>query len=148
MLTSTISFTGADPVGGAPGAHPPKIGNNLHFFIKWGSLSVTCVRSVVFSGYSGFLHQYNWPPRYHWNIVESGVKGPFFLSAPPNLKSWIRLCFMWPYLYMCSFKLHVLRLYKHKYKFFFFFFFFFFKLLPIMINHVLPINFTWVVLAC
>ena len=22
----------------------------------------------------GFLHQYNWPPRYNWNIVESGVK--------------------------------------------------------------------------
>jgi hypothetical protein len=27
-----------------------------------------------FSGYSGFLHQYNWPPRYNWSIVESGVK--------------------------------------------------------------------------
>jgi hypothetical protein len=23
---------------------------------------------------SSFLHQYNWPPRYNWNIVESGVK--------------------------------------------------------------------------
>ena len=22
----------------------------------------------------GFLHQYNWPPRYNWNIVESGAK--------------------------------------------------------------------------
>jgi len=30
----------------------------------WYSLSVTCDRSVVFSGYSG----------YDWNIVESGVK--------------------------------------------------------------------------
>jgi hypothetical protein len=29
---------------------------------------------VVFSGYSGFLHQLNWPARYNWNIVESGVK--------------------------------------------------------------------------
>ena len=38
------------------------------------SLSVTCGRSVVFSGYSGFLYQKNWPPWYHWNIVESGVK--------------------------------------------------------------------------
>ena len=27
-----------------------------------------------FSGYSGFLHKYNWPPWYSWNIVESGVK--------------------------------------------------------------------------
>ena len=27
-----------------------------------------------FSGYSGFLHQYNWSPRYSWNFVESGVK--------------------------------------------------------------------------
>jgi hypothetical protein len=29
---------------------------------------------VVFSWYSGFLHQWNWPPRYNWNIVESGIK--------------------------------------------------------------------------
>jgi hypothetical protein len=28
--------------------------------IMWWSFSVTCDRSVVFSGYSGFLHQYNW----------------------------------------------------------------------------------------
>jgi hypothetical protein len=35
---------------------------------------VTCDRSVVFSGYSGFLHQKNWLPRYNWNIVESGTK--------------------------------------------------------------------------
>ena len=32
------------------------------------SVSVTCGRSVVFSGHSGFFHQYN------WNIVESGIK--------------------------------------------------------------------------
>ena len=37
-------------------------------------MSVTCGRSVVFSWYSGFLHQLNWPPRYNWNIVGSGVK--------------------------------------------------------------------------
>jgi hypothetical protein len=42
--------------------------------IMWYNLSVTCDRSVVFSGSSGFLHQYNWPPRYNWNIVESGIK--------------------------------------------------------------------------
>jgi hypothetical protein len=36
-------------------------------------LSVTCGRSVVFSG---FLHQQNWSPQYNWNIVESGVKHP------------------------------------------------------------------------
>jgi hypothetical protein len=35
---------------------------------------VTCGRSVVFSGFSGFLNQLNWPPRYNWNIVESGIK--------------------------------------------------------------------------
>jgi hypothetical protein len=29
--------------------------------------------SVVFSGYLGFLHQYNWQPQYNWNIVESGI---------------------------------------------------------------------------
>jgi hypothetical protein len=34
--------------------------------IMWSSLSVTCDRSVVFSGSSA--------TRYNWNIVESGVK--------------------------------------------------------------------------
>ena len=33
-----------------------------------------CGRSVVFSGYSSFFHQYKWPPWYSWIIVESGVK--------------------------------------------------------------------------
>ena len=33
--------------------------------IKW-----LARRSVVFCGYSGILHQYNWSPRYSWNIVE------------------------------------------------------------------------------
>ena len=37
-------------------------------------MSVPCDRSVIFSWYSGFLHQSNLPPRYNWNIVESGVK--------------------------------------------------------------------------
>ena len=37
-------------------------------------LSVTCDRSAVFTQYSGFLHQYNWLPRYNWNNFESGVK--------------------------------------------------------------------------
>ena len=41
--------------------------------VMWYSLS-TCNRSVVFSAYSGFLHQWNWSPRYSWNIVESGCK--------------------------------------------------------------------------
>jgi hypothetical protein len=35
----------------------------------WKSLSVICDRSVVFSGYSDFLHQQNWLPRYSWNIL-------------------------------------------------------------------------------
>ena len=45
------------------------------------SLWVTCGRSVVFSGYSGFFHQYNLPLRYNWNNVESGVK----YHKPPSL---------------------------------------------------------------
>ena len=35
---------------------------------------MTCDMSMVFSGYSSFIHQYNWLPRYNWNITESGVK--------------------------------------------------------------------------
>jgi hypothetical protein len=37
-------------------------------------LSVTSDRSMDFSGYSVYLNQYNWPPRYNWNIVENGIK--------------------------------------------------------------------------
>ena len=37
-------------------------------------MSVTCDRSLVFCGSSGFLYQYSWPTRYNWNIVESGVE--------------------------------------------------------------------------
>jgi hypothetical protein len=33
--------------------------------------------------YSGFLHQWSWPPRYRWNIVESGVK-----YHNPNIPLW------------------------------------------------------------
>jgi hypothetical protein len=47
-------------------------------------LSVTCHRSVVFSGYSSFLHQLNWQPQYNWNIVESVIK---HLSLPSKLLS-------------------------------------------------------------
>ena len=47
-------------------------------------MSATCDRSVVFSGYSSFLHQYNWLPPYNWNIVESGIKhhnpNPYYRS--------------------------------------------------------------------
>ena len=43
--------------------------------IMWQSLSVTCNRSVVFSGYSGFYStNKTWRPRYNSNIVDSGVK--------------------------------------------------------------------------
>ena len=53
-----------------------------HYVIKF----VSDLRrvSVVFSGYSGFPHQWNWPPWYNWNIVESGVKHP-----NPNSKSYL-----------------------------------------------------------
>jgi hypothetical protein len=48
----------------------------------WYILSVTCGTSVVYSGYSGFLHQWQWPPRYNWNIVESGVNCHNFNYTP------------------------------------------------------------------
>ena len=68
----------------------------VRYNIMWSSLSVTCDRSMVFSGYSSFLHQWNRLPRYNWNIVESGAKhhNPntnriigFHLSLPRGL-SW------------------------------------------------------------
>jgi hypothetical protein len=50
--------------------------------LHWGwtakmiNYNVTCDRSLSFSVYSDFLHQSNWPTRYNWNIVESGVTKP------------------------------------------------------------------------
>ena len=55
----------------------------------WQSLSVNCNRSVVFSWYPGFLNQWNWPPRYSWNIVGSGVK--HHNPNPFNVR-WHLLC--------------------------------------------------------
>ena len=50
-------------------------------------------------GYSGFLHQLNWPPQCSWDIVESGVKHPnsLFLSNLQTLvfevfENGMRLC--------------------------------------------------------
>ena len=51
------------------------------------SLSVTCDRLVVFSGYSSFAHQKNWPPQYNWNIVESGIKHH---NPNPNRRRFIK----------------------------------------------------------
>ena len=45
---------------------------SIQHYVK--SVSVTCNRLLVFSGCSCFLHQENWPPRYSWNIAESGIK--------------------------------------------------------------------------
>ena len=56
----------------------------LNTIILTLNLSVTCDRSVDFSKCSDFLLQYNWPPRYNWNIVESGVK-----HHNPIYKPWI-----------------------------------------------------------
>ena len=43
-----------------------------HYAIKF--VSELRQVGVICSVYSGFLHLWNWPPRYNWNIVESGVK--------------------------------------------------------------------------
>ena len=48
-------------------------------------------RSGVFSWYSGFLHQWNWPPRYRWNSVESGVKHHSTNTNPVFENSWKKL---------------------------------------------------------
>ena len=59
----------------------------IRYKIMWWSLSMTCDRLVVFYGYSGFLHQYNWPARYNWNIGESGVK--HHKTKPTKLPFWL-----------------------------------------------------------
>ena len=68
--------------------------------LRWGVLDTTLCdeswysdlrRSVVFSRYSGFLHQWNWPPRYRWNSVESGVKHHSTNPNPVFENSWQKL---------------------------------------------------------
>ena len=39
-----------------------------------GTICEWLAASMVVNGYSGLLHPSNWPPRYSWNTVESGVK--------------------------------------------------------------------------
>ena len=46
----------------------PLMARCTRYNIMWSKLT------VGFTGYSGFLHQWNLPPRYNWNINESGVK--------------------------------------------------------------------------
>ena len=79
-----------------------------HYVIKFVS---DLDRSVVFSGYSCFLHQENWPPLYNWNIVESGVKlhktkpnqtilMPHIICHKNNLlipQKWSLMSYIWSY---------------------------------------------------
>ena len=55
-------------------ARIPLMARCIRYNIMWSVCQLLCCRSVVSSGYSSFLHQWNWPPRHNWNIVESGVK--------------------------------------------------------------------------
>ena len=66
------------------------------------SLSMTCDRSVVFSGYSRFPPPVKWPPRYNWNILESGVKHHNTTPTPIRqpILEWITL--MVPQSRVCS----------------------------------------------
>jgi hypothetical protein len=43
---------------------------------------------LFLSGYSGFLHQLNWPPRYSWNIAESDIKHHYPNNNPQTLASF------------------------------------------------------------
>ena len=59
-------------------------------------LPLTCCRSMVFSEHCGFLHQYNWPSRFNWNIVSSGIthhnSNPWFL--PSVILFWPMSCLL------------------------------------------------------
>jgi hypothetical protein len=71
---------------------------------------MTCGRSVVFSWYLGFLHQYNWPPQYtgSLNIVECGVK-----HKNPNPYFGLSLCLIYIHgirYFFCTFTLAYLYL--------------------------------------
>ena len=98
------------------------------------SLSVTCGRGVVFSGYFCFLHQENWPPLYNWNIVDSGVKrhSPHPFINESRMSKWMKLApwglhvltfiinhkTMWEKIYKLLFQIHYMCVdykYHHPY---------------------------------
>jgi hypothetical protein len=48
---------------------------NVSVASNGGNTFVSDLRQVGgFLRFLRFLHQYNWPPQYNWNIVESGIK--------------------------------------------------------------------------
>ena len=51
-------------------SNPAQYSNQHHMYNFVSDLR----QVIVFLWYSGFFHQKNWPRRYSWNIVESGVK--------------------------------------------------------------------------
>ena len=63
--------------------------------------SVTCGRSVVFTGYSCFLNQQNWQPRDNWKIDESGVKHH---KPKPKYIKHLRFWKLAGYIYKTNFK--------------------------------------------
>ena len=69
-----------------------------HYGIK---CSVTCGRSVVFTGYSCFLNQQNWQPRDNWKIDESGVKHH---KPKPKYIKHLRFWKLAGYIYKTNFK--------------------------------------------
>jgi hypothetical protein len=70
----TTKVLSSNPVDG-------KVYSIQHYVIKF----VSDVRQDDgFLRYSGFLHQNYCPPRYNWNIVESGIK----CYKPTHQKVW------------------------------------------------------------
>ena len=96
----------------------PLMARCTRYYIMWVSLSMTCHRSVVFSGYFGFLHQWNWPPRCYWNIAEIGVKLhnpnipiPILEVLPYHLWSSVSMVVVWQtltYSFTCEFVVPVI----------------------------------------
>jgi hypothetical protein len=74
-----------------------------HYLIKFVS---DLRQSEVFSRYSSFLHQQNWPPRYNCNIVESDVHhnnpNPFVFTPVRFVRSRaLLMLFAFIYAYWC-----------------------------------------------
>ena len=53
----------------------------IRYNVMWYILSVTSDWSVVFSGYSDFLHQLHWPPRYNWRGVIHHSSNPLMMCG-------------------------------------------------------------------
>jgi hypothetical protein len=64
----------------------------VHQVISWFTRRFLLLDDRIFSGYSGFLHQWNWPPQYNWNkFCHASITRPVILFYLHCYSLWLCL---------------------------------------------------------